>query len=325
MKKMLATLVALALVFTIYVPMVSAQNIPTTASVVGNGQAPIVETIFVLDDNGDLAHVTPGTQILPSAGQGAVDVNTYFMKYAIVSDPNGNADLFKVEEYLTKADGVDTPLVTTTEVISYTEAVAILDSALLQGVITQAEYNSAKYKLDPVKNLAKMYKVENSLNNHDQPGVVTVHFKAIDKSGLTTITSEGFDLLAIKAFETDFQAINYGNILVGTEQYIAGDDSWAVPGPDGTNRNTIKNQGNVPFQLAVQGTALSNGATPTQYIQASQLSIELLGQHVYGLASAVTLDGYLMPCTPTQISFDITAPLGTSAGNYNGNLYLTIV
>lgn len=326
MNKILATIAALALVvFALYVPMVSAQNIPTTAIVGSAGSPPVIETIFVLDDSGDLAHVTNGTQILPNIGQGAQDVNTYFMKYAIVSDLNGASDISKVEEYLTKADGVDTALVTTTEVTVYADAVAILDSALLQKVITQAEYNSSIFKLNPAKYMARMFKVQNSLNNHDKPGVITVHFKAIDKSGGTTFAAEGFDLLRIKAFETDFGTINYGSILVGIQQYIAGDDVWAVLGPDGTNRNTIKNQGNVPEQLVAQATAMSNGATPAQYIPASALSIELLGQHVYGLATPVTLNGSLMPCTPTQISFDVTAPDGTSAGTYNGVFYLTIV
>lgn len=323
MKRMLSTLVALALVFTIYVPMVSAQDIPTTAVVGSNGAPPVIETIFVLDDSGDLAHVTPGTQILPNIGQGANDVPTYFWKYAIISDPNGATDISKVEEYLTKADGVNTPLVTTTEVTNYAEAVAILDSALLQKVITQEEYNSAIFKLNPLKNLARMFKIENSVNNHDKPGVIIVHFKAIDKSGGTTFGDEGFDLLEIKAFETDFGTIDYGNILVGVEQYIAGDDVWAAPGPDGTNRNTIKNQGNVPFQLVAQATAMSNGATPAQYIPPTALSIELLGEHLYGLGNPITLRGLLQPCTPTQISFDVKAPDGTSAGTYNGNLYLT--
>jgi hypothetical protein len=325
MKKILATLATLVMVMAIYVPMASALNIPTTAIVSGAGTPPVIESIFVLNDNGDPTHVTNGTQILPNPGSGATEVLTTFWKYVIVSDPNGASDISKVEEWLTKADGVDTALVTTTEVTIYTDAVAILDSALAQNVITLAEYNSGKFKLDPAKNSAKMFKVENSLNNHDKPGVITVHFKAIDKSGGTTFLTEGFDLLALKAFETDFTAIDYGSILVNIEQYVAGDDSWAVPGPDGTNRNTIKNQGNVEFQISALANALSNGATPAQYIQPSALSIELLGEHVWDLSTTQVLLGKLQPCTPTQISFDIKAPIGTSAGTYNGQMTLKIV
>lgn len=175
-----------------------------------------------------------------------------------------------------------------------------------------------------------MFEIENSLNNHDVPGVITVHFKAIDSSGGTTIASEGFDYLSLKAFETDFTQINYGMILVGNEQYIAGDDVWNAPGPDGTDRNTIKNQGNIEFQLRVQADDMSNGETPEQFIPATALSIELLGVHIYDLSSPVVIqDGeklaMLQPCTPTQISFDILAPGGTSAGTYNGQITLSIV
>ena len=325
MNKINATLAALLMVLALYVPMVAAQDIPTTASVTGAGTAPVIETIFVLDDSGDPTHSTFGTEILPTPGSGADEVETTFWKYAIVTDGNGIADITKVEEYLTKADGVNTPLVTTTEVTAYSEAVAILNDALTQNVITQAEYDSAIFKLDPAKLSAKMFKVQNSLTNCDEPGEITVHFKAIDKSGLTTFAAEGFILQSIVAIETDFTGINYGTILVGIEQYIAGDDVWAAPGPSGENLNTIKNQGNTEFRISAGANAMSNGETPEQFISAECLSVELLGEHVVDLSTPKVLAGYLQPCTPTQISFDITAPDGTSAGAYTGNICLTIV
>jgi len=330
MKKITATLAALLMVLAIYVPMVAAENIPTTATVSSAGTPPVIETIFVLDDTGDALHNTFGTDILPLPGSGGVEVFTYFWKYVVVSDLNGISDITKVEEWLTKADGVNTPLETTTEVTDYTEAVTILNNALFQNVITQAEYDSAMFKLDPVKKDAKMFKIQNCLNNHDKPGVITVHFKAIDASGGTTIVSEGFNYLSLKAFETDFGSINYGTILIGIEQYIAGDDVWDAVGPSGENRNTIKNQGNFEFQISAKATDMSNGETPAQYIYADALSIELLGVHIYDLSSPVVIqDGenlaMLQPCTPTQISFDILAPSGTSAGTYNGQITLSIV
>ena len=331
MNKILAMLTAMLMVLAMYVPMAAAQDIPTTALVSGAGTPPVVECIFVLDDTGDPTHVNPGTQILPNPGSGADEVFTSFWKYVVVSDPNGINDISKVEEWLTKADGVDTPLVTTTEVTDYTEAVAILDSALAQNVITQVEYNSAEFKLDPAKNEARMFRIENSLNNHDLPGDIIVHFKAIDASGGTTFADETFEYLPLKAFETDFGIVDYGSILVGFEQYIAGDDVWAVPGPSNENRNTIKNQGNVEFQISAHATDMSNGETPAQYIYADALSIELLGVHLYDLSSPVVIEeapdnlAMLQPCTPTQISFDITAPAGTSAGTYSGQITLSIV
>lgn len=151
MKKITATLAALLMVLAIYVPIVAAENIPTTAIVSSAGTPPVIETIFVLDDTGDQTHVEDGTQILPNPGSGGTEVLTTFKKYVIVSDPNGIDDISKVEEYMTKADGVDTPLMTTTEVTSFDNAKVILDSALAQDIITQAEYDSAIFKLDPLK------------------------------------------------------------------------------------------------------------------------------------------------------------------------------
>lgn len=341
MNKILAMLTAMLMVLAMYVPMVAAQDIPTKALVSGAGTPPVIECIFVLNDTGDPTHGTFGTAILPNPGSGLDEVLTSFWKYVIVSDPNGINDISKVEEWLTKADGVDTPLLTTTEVTDYTEALTILASALTQNVITQSEYDSAEFKLDPAKKDARMFRIENSLNNHDKPGEIKVHFKAIDKSGGTTFATEGFDYLALKAFETDFQLIDYGTIMIGVEQYIAGDDVWNATGPSGDNRNTIKNQGNVEFQISAHATDMSNGASPAQYIYADALSIELLGVHIYDLSSPVVIEQHanpdatpepilenlamLQPCTPTQISFDITAPDGTSAGTYNGQMTLSIV
>lgn len=333
MNKILATLAAFAMIMAIYVPIISAQPFVTSATVAGsNGGVPVIENIFVLDDNGDPIppHGTFGTEIMPNPGVGAQETLYPFWKYVVVkgAGPNDAATISIVEEWLSKADGTDTPLVTTTEVTDYSEVMAIITDAYNQNVITLAEFTQIQFQLDPNKKVARMFKVRNTVSNHDTPGIWTVHFKAKTSAGATGFGSETFCVMELKAFETDFEAIEYGNVQNNKETYVAGDDIWNALGPDGLMRNTIKNQGNVPMNLDVVASPMAEqypqAGAPIQYIQPSALSVELLGVHLYDLTSVRTLANPLQVCTPTQISFDILTPDGTSAGSYQGTIYLTI-
>jgi hypothetical protein len=332
MKKILATLAAFAMIMAIYVPMVTAQNIPTEAVITQGGSPPVIEKIFVLPDSADPLHVIPGTQILPNPGTGNTENNTAFWKYAVVSDPNGKADIGAVFEYLINTTGIQGAEKTTTAITVQSEWEAILLDALNQKVITQAEYDDLLWKLDPLKLQATMFKVQNTLTNHDLPGVYTVKIKATDNGGATSIATAPFDYVALKALELDFSDINYGPISVNSPKWVAGNPVFTVGG-DG--KPTLKNQGNTPLQVKINASDLVSSVTTDltygQKILAEYLSVELLGQHVNnilengpGLKTPVVLDGFLQPCTPTQISFDIRAPIGTGSGTYKGSMTIVI-
>jgi hypothetical protein len=342
-KKTTALLVALAMVLANLplaaagAPLGGAQSVVVNAELSPSGNPPAIEKIFVLDRNstgdltetGDELHLIPGTQILPNPGVGMSEVETHFWKFVIVSDPNGRDDIATVYEKLLDLDGI-TPMtseVIATDITNTPAQDEALLAALNAGLITQAEYDECVWMLDPLKQQARIYVVENTLTNHDEPGDYTVYFKAVDTSGGFVEGTGQFQYLAIKALELDFSTINYGPITIGVPKWVAGDDVWGT-----ADRPTLKNQGNIPFQVAVNASDLIGINPPQQIIPAEALSVELLGQHVLsagqggpGLATPIILDGYLKPCTPTQISFDIVAPVGSSANTYAGDVHIEIV
>ncbi|HII81508.1 MAG TPA: hypothetical protein HA261_14245 [Methanosarcina sp.] len=283
-----------------------------------SGDAPFIENMFVLADD-DL--VTPGTQVMPIPGVGNEKSYKTFNKYVIVSDPNGIADIVTVYEKLFYPDGKlasgESECMDITG--NPTEYTAVLDDALKASLISTEQYNAYIYGLNDAKRQLKMFKVANSLSNCDPDGSYKAYFKVVDNYGLYFEGTTNFDYLPLKAIGLDFSEINYGSVQVNVEKWVSGDENWATP-----QRPTIKNEGNEPLQISVQGSAMT-GDKLKQTLSPKALSVELLGEHVYGLDQPVTLNGFLQPCTPTQISFDIKPPLGTAADVYRGTMSIKIV
>ncbi len=324
MSKILLLLVVAAMV--VISPLAVAQEVDVSVEISSAGNPPVIEEMFVLDmvdneynESGDLPHLVAGTQIMPNPGSGLTVVNTEFYKFIVVSDPNGNADISTVFEKLFNTTGAQMgPEVTCVDITNTQDQQDALDAALECGLISSDQYENLLWMLDPLKQQAKMFKVANNLTNHDEPGTYEVYFKPVDMGGAYVIGYTYFDYLALKAIELDFNSIDYGQIMIGVEKWVAGDDVWGT-----SAKPTIKNQGNDPLQITVSATDLT-GAQLGQTIGAEYLSVELLGEHHYDLATPFTMSGFLMPCTPTQISFDITAPFGTASDSYSGDVYIVI-
>ena len=357
MKKISSMVGAVLMVLMIaFAPVVSAYEVDTVASISMTGNPPVVEKIIVLDPNmnesGDLSHAIPGTQIMPEPGVGITVTLTHFWKYAVVSDPNGRSDISVVNELFYDIHGDQMGTERTASLIDNAEAEAVLQAALDAELIdnvaiidanNNTEYTRLLWMLSDLKKLAYMYKIENTLTNHDEPGDYTVKFKATDSTGGVTIVPGTFTYTELKALALDFNTIDYGAINVNVQKWASGDDNFMYPSMSDTP--TLKNQGNKEFQIKVNATDLAgdildvSGDTTgvIQYIGAEYLSVEFMGQHIDscnagtnspingpGLENEVTLNGLLQPCTPTQISFDIWAPLGTGNALYKGTATILI-
>ncbi|AKB30390.1 hypothetical protein MSSAC_4082 [Methanosarcina siciliae C2J] len=323
MQKIMRAL-GMLLILVVSTSLAVGQEAQTDASVnvsaqVGGttGDAPFIEKMFVLADD-DL--LTNGTQVMPIPGVGDEKSYKDFDKYVIVSDPNGIADIVRVYEKLFYPDGTLVSSETTcTDITSNPEAyTAALDDALEAGLISSDEYEDYIYGLNDAKRQLKIFTVENSLSSCDPAGSYEVYFKVVDNYGLYYEDRTNFDYLALKAIGLDFSEINYGSVTVNVEKWVSGDEDWETPA-----KPTIKNEGNDPLQISVQGNEMI-GDNLQQTLSADALSVELLGEHVYGLDQPVILEGFLQPCTPTQISFDIKPPLGTAADTYRGTVVIKI-
>ncbi|MEA3295335.1 MAG: hypothetical protein U9P81_10300 [Euryarchaeota archaeon] len=316
MNKINSMLVALVMVMGVFAPLISANTVTTEAVLGVPSSPPVLDEMFVFDENGNCV-------VTPNPGTGIDEVWTQFYKYAIVSDPNGISDIATVFEQLRDPDGNPiTSEVTMMDITGTGEVITVLGDALACGLITQAEYDNYAWGLDPLKAQFKMFKIDNELNNHHVPGDYIVYFKVVDNQGGFSEGTCTFAYLGLNAMEIDFENVNYGVIEVGIEKWVAGD---TVFDPSGTSdRPTVKNQGNVNIQIEVLGADMIGQNSPSQTIDASALSVEFMGQHVYDISSWVLLDGVLTPCTPDQISFDINAPPGTTSNDYVGSLSIVI-
>lgn len=324
MRKLLIGVVAITLML-IATGLASAEvdtdldeyTVDATASISGATNPPQVVFGFVLTDEDPLK---AGVQLWPVPGEGIEKKYKSLWKYAVVYDPNGIADIAEVYEKLKYPDGTYSSEVKMTK-LTYLEAKAALDQALALGTISSTDYAKYELGLRTEKGTYLMFAVENQLSNCDLPGIYTVWFKPVDSqggvtSGDSTVT---FEYYKIAALELDFSAVDYGQINIGIEKIIGGDEDWSTP-----EKPTVKNQGNSPFVISVQATDLVEPVN-NQKILASCLSVQLGIQHIWGLASPVILDqSPLLPCTPTQIDFDIKAPSGTAAGSYSGTIDILI-
>lgn len=342
MKKIFAILVASIMVATMFAPTALAQDIDVEAAVSNAGSPPVINYQWALSVNETDMSIVPGddlvphsdtkTQVMPIAGDGLTVSEKHFKKYAVVSHPNGIAYIATVYEQLRNQTGVAMgPEVVMTDITSdVTQWTNAINQAYLMNLISEPAKIDMLDLLRSDKGGYRIFVIDNYLTNHDTPGDYQVYFKVVDNGGAylenTNVTAGGpgallVEYMSLKAFQTDFGSINYGTIIVNTNKQIAGDEDWSTP-----LRPTIKNQGNVPVQMNVSASNLTGENAPSQTIPATALSAHLLSHDISSLSIAPqTFNNPIMPCTPTQIDFDITAPFGTSANTYTGTLTLEMV
>lgn len=342
MNKKITAIFAALLILLSTVPLSFAQTeAVTTEAVISAGSiaAPTILKAFVLADDGDTSlHTDTRTQVMPPLGVGMDETDKTFWKYVIVSSPGGYDYMAAVYEKLfdplgiLKPDPKQSPI---SEEVMMTlvdctadaaEIATVLQDARDNNLITVEEYALFTNLLDADKRQAKMFKIDNSLNNHNIPGVYTLWLKAVDAYGTTTINDTyTFDYMTSVGFEIDFSVVSYGQIIPGFTQIVSGDEVLDLT--DGMP--TIKNQGNIPIQINVTASNLLNEIN--QYILAENLSVALLGDHRWDLTAGQIIpaidnpDGLLMPCTPRQLDFDINAPVTTGEGTYTGTMTIDLV
>ncbi len=328
MKKSVLLISLFIIISFMVIPHITAE-INIEAQVKSEDNPPVVEYMFVLSDTGDMTHVEDGTQILPEPGTGNDEVLTHFTCYAVVSDPNKVEDIKQVyEKLLDKNDNQVLSEMAAIDITDTSEQSNALTEALQSNLITQSDYDDMVLKLNKQ---AKMFRIENYLTNHDEPGEYKVCFKVVDKEDVYSEDYTIFKYLPIKILELDFNSIGYGKITINEQKKIDGDYDFD---PDGNSTTpTLKNQGNTEFRISISASDLIGENDPAHIIPVSALSVEFLGQHVSqycekspgsGLNNEVTLDRYLIPGIPTRINFGVTAPYGTPNDIYNGQLSILI-
>jgi len=306
MRKISVIFGALLVLMAVLTPMAVAdlETKDTLATVSSTGAPSIVEYKFELHDEDP---IEPGVQVVPvPLGQKVVEL------YAIVSDPNGAANIdhveFKVWYPLTipnvDGDGLQNYLPLAHELVWTTDSatiIAILNEAIAEGRLTDADVNDPNTGI--IKHLEnyewRFFMDTTTLEYFDVSGDYTVMAVAKDAGGSPPVPLENtFTYISIKSIGVDFQAVDYGEIIPSTPQIVSGDIDMTT-----SQFPTVRNEGNDPFRLEISATDME-GSNFQNIISASDLDSKVYGVETY----AVVPDGYVA--------------LGP---NINQNLYLDTV
>lgn len=231
MKKLIAIILALVLALGIAVPAL-ADDVNTVVEVLsGSGGEPIIKAKWETPDSADPTHATPYTQIMPS---GQYQVNVPIQFYAVVTDPEGKANIRDVYADVYHPEGPPengsfkfqvklTPL-------AHDAALAAFDAALAQGLVFfNSPYDAAETRHELEQSLADVYCGEWYLEYHQPCGYYGVKVRAFDKQNNETIFWNVFKYEKLTASEIDFNALNYGTVEVSSPKVIGGDTIFNSP------------------------------------------------------------------------------------------------
>lgn len=286
---------------------------------------------------------TAGAQFLPS---GVKNVNKRITLCAIVTDPNGLADINNVygdvfypegialgsshEELptqsglgcgglmqedvmtrLTKADGIE---LFCNKIRSNNNLLPTIDSPYTYDEICKADG-------ELMKETAAVYCVEKDLSYEDPAGDYKVWAVAQDKVGLKDILENHFTYLPVTAFETDFTSISYDNVRLNTEKIINGDLTW------GPTLASVRNIGNVRVAISVMqddmGFDKTSGLSNVHY--KARIGSDAIWTP-YDPYQTVVLDDELDLSELDEMDFSILVnkfPPTHTSGTYTGTMTLT--
>lgn len=287
MRKILALSAVFALAAGAIAPaLTSAQTVKDittglTRSTVG-GANPVVKAKWEMnatkDANGKYLEgddsTAAGAQFLPS---GKFEVGKNITMCAVVTDPDGLADInavyadvfypkgialgpsekdrgcgdLKQEDKLTqlsKADGIE---LFCNKVRNNNNNLPTFNAGFNYDDICKADGQL-------MKETSAVYCGDKILSYEDPAGDFRVLVDAQDKNGLDGTLENTFTYLPLTAFETDFSAVNYGNVKLNTHKIINGDLTFT---PANSTTPTVRNTGNTRLSMRVLEDDMGLGKT----------------------------------------------------------------
>jgi hypothetical protein len=185
--------------------------------------------------------------------------------------------------------------------------------------------------------------------------IYTVNTLATDAEGNTTggLTPapvvNHFEYLSVTALVTDFTSINWGQINIGKENLITGDNNINT-----TNSPTVENLGNDRAMISLYATPMTGSGLGKQIKNFDAKMNQLATTDAYGalaiqhgyiqfnsgvtatinegvdpspiiaVATPTNTPVVLPPCSTAQIDFSIFPPNGTPQGTYTGTMTISI-
>lgn len=356
-KKVIALTIAFAFAFSGVLPAVAQTNVATGLTAgIGGGANPIVKAKWEAVANRYQDQSTAaGAQLLPT---GQYNQHTTVSICAIVTDPDGldnidnvYADVFypknvdlgpshtpltnqsgdgcgkRMQEdkltRLTKADGLDL----------FCNKVRNLNTNLptfnLNPTTTDPndlyDYNEiCGQEGELEKDLAAVYCFEKQISYEDPSGDYEIWAVAQDKNGLQDVLKNQLTYLPMTAFETDFNSIAYGNVLLNTHKIIAGDLTWS---PMNLGKATVRNVGNTRLAMKIWQDDMGLGKTSGVWNVKYDARVGSASTYaVYNPEVTTTLDDELDLSEKDEMDFSIDIskfPPDHVGNTYNGTMVLS--
>lgn len=316
------------------------------------GASPIVKAKWEMniakDGNGKYLGtddaVTAGAQFMPS---GVKDVNKRIAICAIATDPDGLADINNVYADVFYPEGValgDSHVALPNQSgdgcgklmqedslsrLSKADGIALFCNNIRNNNTNLPAFNTAPqtYNYDEIckadgelmKETAAVYCGEKDLSYEDPSGDYVVWAVAQDKVGLQGVLKNTFTYEPLTAFETDFSAINYGNVRLNTHKGISGDLAWG-------GLASVRNIGNTREAISINqndmGFGKTNGVWNVKYD--ARIGSDAVYAN-YDPDQTVVLDKSLdlSELNEMDFSIDVSKFPPTHTGPYTGNMILT--
>jgi len=245
MKAIPAAIVSVILLVILITPVFAAGPVV----VQGNGGAgpSMILGIWVQDlsgalEDGDMIHGVDGAQFLPPCVAG---MSKTVQVYALVTDEQDGSVLKEVKADVQKSGCI------------YHDSITLIRTSLSEG-IWSAEHggiaNIIRYaegvsKEDIMTNLragtVSVWKGEVNLPSSQNAGLFTVTVTGIDTREQSSASlKNSFTYLPVACIEYDFSSIDYGDVGVGSEKWVFGDEIFGTG-----DKPTVRNTGNVPARI----------------------------------------------------------------------------
>ena len=241
--------------------------------------------------------------------------------WAIVSDPNGAADIDLVQAHIFEAGGAKKEFITLTNRpctalgtptgVTSPQHAAENTGQLAHGAVLIHECNKGQWRV---------YSGTFLLNNDQPDGKYTVRVDATDGEGTGTVLENQFLVLNVVAFKIDFQTVNYGLIAAGTRQVRPGNFVY------GDGIPTIRNTGNDEACLSLDFSAMTGKVRQAQ-ITGFDASLwvndppELL-KFIAGIPQQFVKP--LPPKLDVQLDFSVDPPSPLPSDIYQGTVDLSV-
>jgi len=268
MKRILAAIVAVAMLLTATVPVsaLTAATITTSANVgTGSGSAPTVLAKWEQDltpslEDGNPSHNIAGSQFLPTCVYNTYKTITY---YFVGKDPLGKANLKSpfVQVFYPVASwmgGVEKYQFSLVEVPNAIEAAALFDTAIAANLVTlDANTNAAFVHEELIQGTSVLYTATADLYYEDPSGDYTVKAFIYNGNNQADVLENTFLYVPTTCFEVDNSAVSYGPVTPNVPQYSDGDTLFSP----GDNKMTVRNLGNTNMQVKIGQDDMGFGQT----------------------------------------------------------------